>query len=313
LPAFDQLVLRLEVFCLYDQGDYQSVLQKAAELLNSSTIEFKFVSYQYMGMASLRLGRMEAAKFNLEQALNLALDFNSPRLVAKVRLQLAFYSLIQGNPKEALNLVKLGLPEHIRINLLMDAVTSYWLLSLLSEEESERVENSQLFYQNYANLPESGKTLHELNETWLSPYLDLKVYSKLFVNNQFTKCTEADLGVFRGNKEQYRLFLDFNSNLFFYNGEELKLKRRTVLKKLLQYLCEHSNEELDLENIFKSVWGKEYDMETDSYTVRTNIMRLREALKDTTYDLICSKESRPGLYLLRLCEQDCVIFNNSSK
>jgi DNA-binding response OmpR family regulator len=131
-------------------------------------------------------------------------------------------------------------------------------------------------------------------------------------NNQYLSSNANDISIAQTHGNTFDLYLDYSSKTFLVRGTPVPLFKRKPLLDLLHLFLTHSSKSLTLRYIFESVWQKQYDPETDVYTVRMNVKRLRDIIENGDQVILTVKNPtsayclRPNLSFRLIAEKEYI-------
>ncbi|MDD5091188.1 MAG: winged helix-turn-helix domain-containing protein, partial [Candidatus Wallbacteria bacterium] len=124
-------------------------------------------------------------------------------------------------------------------------------------------------------------------------------------NEPYVILTEKD-GRMAGNDENlvrvreqssaFGIFIDFCENRLLLNGRFVPLFKKTVLIGMMFELVRDPGKVVSAPALFRAVWGRSLESDSDGSNLRMNISRLRTLLGEKGTDLIRSSEEKSGYF-----------------
>ncbi|MDD5090423.1 MAG: tetratricopeptide repeat protein [Candidatus Wallbacteria bacterium] len=122
----------------------------------------------------------------------------------------------------------------------------------------------------------------------------------------------ADIESLSAGKCEYEIFIDFFHRELWVNGKSVDLFRKKTLVPLLFDLAKDPGISRSADELFERNWGREFDRELDSASLRKAVSRIRHMLDpDNLERFICSSE-KPGSYFFNNSVDYCVIYKNKA-
>jgi tetratricopeptide (TPR) repeat protein len=272
-----------------------------------------------MAMIVREQGDLTEARKILEQVMNVAMEEEHFSLEAKTREALAYICLERGEPAEAMKIIEKNrkllevadigesrgemylvlaeaswrlretrkVDEYIRLALGaakedvpgMREAKALYLAGKLSgdkvEAKAEKLRKAECIRE----------TLKGRRKRLLSLYfkrLDLLMQEKYFVKTEGGEhiAQREEVDGLRGRQHEFSLFLDLPVKVAWEKEKgDVDILGKRILSTLLIFLVKHAGRGFDSEEIFKEVWGYEYDKLTSPGEVRKNISRLRSLIE----------------------------------
>ncbi|PCJ19288.1 MAG: hypothetical protein COB02_07825 [Candidatus Cloacimonadota bacterium] len=142
----------------------------------------------------------------------------------------------------------------------------------------------------------SSKTIKELNLVSLKDY-DTKTDSTyIYFNKLYAKMLLNTISKVVIKKESSMLEYCKINKVIFYEEQTFILSKKRILQKIFESLAFEPNKFFTAKDLFITIWKKKFDPETDIFTVRTAINRLRDLIKDKNHQII-SHQPQKGYYI----------------
>jgi tetratricopeptide (TPR) repeat protein len=300
-------ILRLKTKVAMHENNHAEASCLAHQLIHTEIPNNMFIAYGTLAKISLQEGQISEAEYHLNNAKELAQKSQTKGILNPCISIECLLEIVRGETSRTkdklIQLTKLDLSRS-----KVFKIVAFWLISNLSEQQAEIVEYKTLYHNCFEQLPDEGKEAVRHQIEWLSPYIKTKPTIKVYLNKSHTSVIQSDLDIIRKNKSKYSLFLDFDAKEFLYKSSSVGLGRKKILISLLAFLVENPNQILDNKVIFETVWKSNFDPETDVYTVRTTINRLRKILHTNQYEPLKTIEGKISSYKFELSSEDCIIF-----
>ncbi|MDD2716647.1 MAG: winged helix-turn-helix domain-containing protein [Candidatus Wallbacteria bacterium] len=293
--------MRAELYFL--EGDYRQSKaenRKALSLAERKSWIFPmaFVN-SALGLVETRLGNPQAAEQHHKAALSYFDKIDYPVQKEWAHLNYAQFLLCERRIDEALTYL-------MQVKTFAESCSQQELLSrvlffLYAAEKLKADEHCSVYNEEYnktrEKLPEQFRKRLDVEFQWFIENV-LKSGSGIVLSRRqgSLACNQEELEDFRKQGKTCAFFADFLNRELFVDGKKVPFFKKKVLVTLLTILVRNPGKLISPEEIFRAVWGRKYESDSDGANLRMNISRLRKALGSDSERFIRSSAEESGYY-----------------
>lgn len=312
-PAAEIAILRIESLLSFWEKNYEQVYLNAEKLLKTDSVTAHILACEISSISAMRQKKLKNAERNMRLMELLIKEGGVKKSLNTILWVRSLFEIISGQEKELVTNLTI-LADQKTNKHLFRAIISTWLLSVFSKTDTEAINFHTRHLALLESVPQTMKEVVLDWKEWLREYLKNSDSAEVFIGGKKISLNYVELKGLRKQYQHYNLFLDFPENRFFRHGKALTLNNKKKLRQVLFYFCQNIGKVLDNKTLFTEIWKNKFDPETDVYTIRTTINRLRTILCPDTEkhnQPLQTVEGKKGAYIFCLQNNDCIIFPKS--